>query len=824
MTQIDNKFKVKKGLEVVGETLLGGNTTVTGDLNIPTQLQTDNSTKAATTAFVKTAVADLLNAAPGTLDTLNELAAALGNDPNFASTMTTNLALKAPLDSPALTGVPTVPTAATATNTTQAASTAYVKAQFVSPLLSGVPTAPTAATDTGTSQLATTLFVMNQAASVAPLMNSVAAIGTSKRYARQDHVHASDTSKASLAGATFTGGINTRDITVNGAYVIQNNTDHLYLQSVAVSKDVVIRTSSNVERVRVRSDTGAVLINTAADNGVDQLQVAGTIAATIFKGGAELSGAPTAPTASPGTNNTQLATTAFAVAADALKANAANPSFTGDATFAGAIASNDYISIPLPDGARYITTTALITGAFKITLPVLYSDSMVNFTVRFHEHSTGKTFELVAGGYLNGTSTTWQNVTAFVAGESVGKIPNIRFGNDGSRSCIWVGDTTTTWDYPQVTVRDVSVGFVGLSSSWLNPWAVDPVTTFDTIKVGPIVPTKFAGLVSPALTGVPTAPTAAALNNSTQIATTAYVDTANTLKAPLASPALTGVPTAPTATAGTSTTQVATTAFVGTAVANLIASSPAALDTLNELAAALGNDPAFATTITNAVSMKAPLANPALTGVPTAPTAAVDTSTTQLATTAFVANQGYAKIVGSGFAPLASPVFTGDPTAPTPTLGDSDNSIATTGFVNNTTNSFLSKSVAGGVTVNLTAVEAKNRVIALTGLLTANISVIIPTMTGIWAITNSTTGAFTVTVKLASGTGVTVAQGGKDILISDNANVYSAKTDFTNVGLAGIPTATTASAADNTARIATTAFVKSQGYIATADTIDGGSY
>lgn len=74
-----------------------------------------------------------------------------------------------------------------------------------------------------------------------------------------------------------------------------------------------------------------------------------------------------------------------------------------------------------------------------------------------------------------------------------------------------------------------------------------------------------APLASPGLTGTPTAPTAAALTSTTQVATTAFVTTADNLKAPLASPALTGVPVAPTATAGTSTTQLATTAFVTTA-------------------------------------------------------------------------------------------------------------------------------------------------------------------------------------------------------------------------------------------------------------------
>jgi len=79
------------------------------------------------------------------------------------------------------------------------------------------------------------------------------------------------------------------------------------------------------------------------------------------------------------------------------------------------------------------------------------------------------------------------------------------------------------------------------------------------------------------------------------------------LKAPLASPALTGTPTAPTAAAGTNTTQIATTAFVGTAIGNLINGAPGALDTLNELATALGNDANFATTIANALANKQPL-------------------------------------------------------------------------------------------------------------------------------------------------------------------------------------------------------------------------
>lgn len=174
-----------------------------------------------------------------------------------------------------------------------------------------------------------------------------------------------------------------------------------------------------------------------------------------------------------------------------------------------------------------------------------------------------------------------------------------------------------------------------------------------------------APLASPALTGTPNAPTAISGTNTTQVATTAFVQQAIVdfgpgdmlkaaydanndgkvdaaevadaapwagitgkptsftpashshpisqvtglqaaldAKAALASPALTGTPTAPTAVAGTNTTQLATTAFVAVAIGALIDAAPGAMDTLNELAAALGDDPNFATTVTNALAGK----------------------------------------------------------------------------------------------------------------------------------------------------------------------------------------------------------------------------
>ena len=152
--------------------------------------------------------------------------------------------------------------------------------------------------------------------------------------------------------------------------------------------------------------------------------------------------------------------------------------------------------------------------------------------------------------------------------------------------------------------------------------------------------------VSPAFTGVPTAPTAAAGTATTQLATTAFVTT---------SPQFAGIPRAPTAAAGTSTTQLATTAFV--------TSSPALSGTPTAPTAAPGTNTAQLATTAFVT------AGPQFAGIPTAPTAANVVSNTQLATTEFVQNQ------------KTSPVFTGTPSATTAAVGDSSTRIATTAFV-----------------------------------------------------------------------------------------------------------------------------------------------
>jgi hypothetical protein len=293
----------------------------------------------------------------------------------------------------------------------------------------------------------------------------------------------------------------------------------------------------------------------------------------------------------------------------------------------------------------------------------------------------------VAPTAANGTNTTQLATTAFVLANA--------------------GSPTLTAD--RVVISD---GTGTLATSSVSPTELSYLSGA-TSSLQTQIGTK-APLASPALTGTPTAPTASAMDNSTKVATTAYVDAAiatapggvtsvygrtgavsaaagdytadkvtNTpagnisstdvqsalneldtekadasattsslaLKAPLASPALTGTPTAPTATAGTNSTQLATTAYADGAVSTLSG------------------------TTTTALALKAPIASPTFTGVPAAPTATAGTSTTQLATTAFVTTADNLK------APLASPSLTGTPLSTTAVVGTNTTQIATTAFV-----------------------------------------------------------------------------------------------------------------------------------------------
>jgi hypothetical protein len=161
---------------------------------------------------------------------------------------------------------------------------------------------------------------------------------------------------------------------------------------------------------------------------------------------------------------------------------------------------------------------------------------------------------------------------------------------------------------------------------------------------------------------------------------------------------------------------------------------------------------------------------------------------------------------------LASPTFTGTPLAPTnASPGNKTTQIATTAFVQSVVNGFITKSVTGG-TVTLTADEASNSIIGLLGTLTSNLILEIPVgYDRIFSVSNSTTGAFTVVVKVVGlAPTVLVAQGKRNLIVTSTVGAYDAINDFDAIALTGVSTAATAALGNNTTQIATTAFVNAE--------------
>ena len=161
---------------------------------------------------------------------------------------------------------------------------------------------------------------------------------------------------------------------------------------------------------------------------------------------------------------------------------------------------------------------------------------------------------------------------------------------------------------------------------------------------------------TPIFTGTPTAPTAVGGTNTTQIATTAFVQFALTPYAMTVSPALTGTPTAPTAIPNTNTTQIATTAFVTSAISVL----PAVPTASNSNPIMDGTAAPGAATVWSrsdhvhpSDTSRAPINSPLFTGIPVAPTASAATNNGQIATTAFV--NSFMTSMGGGGGSVSTP-------------------------------------------------------------------------------------------------------------------------------------------------------------------------
>jgi hypothetical protein len=342
-------------------------------------------------------------------------------------------------------------------------------------------------------------------------------------------------------------------------------------------------------------------------------------------------GNPTAPTPNAGSNNNQIATTAYVLE------NAGVTSFNtragavslaaADITGAGGalLASPNLTGLPTAPTANPGTSTGqLATTAFVEAAVAAATTGVSSFNTRTGAVVLSQADIVNAAGWASPSFTGVPLAPTAATATNNTQIATTAFVH----AALLAGA-------PGVTTFNTRAGAVVLTAA-------------DVSSV------NGALLAGPAFTGVPTANTAAPGTNTTQIATCAFVAAAlaaistgvtsfngrtgpvvlqgNDVSAAggalVASPTFTGVPAGPTANTGTSTTQLATTQFV----AEAIAANISGVSTWNGRAGAVTMTLADVTGVGGA-----PLASPALTGVPLAPTAGPGTNTTQVATCAFVA-------------------------------------------------------------------------------------------------------------------------------------------------------------------------------------------
>jgi hypothetical protein len=131
-----------------------------------------------------------------------------------------------------------------------------------------------------------------------------------------------------------------------------------------------------------------------------------------------------------------------------------------------------------PGGAAYSSNP--ISGAIKIRFPFRANDSMWSMKVRIYNYAQNQTSEYLLGNYSSSAGA--YNWSATYLGGSASIAYNVRFGNDGTYDCVWIGETSTSWSYPVVSVVDFTGGYVnGSANNYLTNWDISVVTSFGTV-------------------------------------------------------------------------------------------------------------------------------------------------------------------------------------------------------------------------------------------------------------------------------------------------------------------------------------------------------
>ena len=278
-------------------------------------------------SHVQAKVDAIIDSAPGALDTLNELAAAINDDANFASTVTNSLSLKAPLASPAFTGTPTAPTAAAGTNNTQIATTAFVNSKIE---LTDLSVTQNSASGTGTLSYdnSTGVFSYTPPASV-NFANLTGKPTTVAGYGITDALTTGADADIGSNDFITTGKAYFANMFSNVSNLPSATTYHGMFAHVHATGAAYFAHGGNWIRLANQSEvfSGAFSSLTGTPTTLTGYGItdAAPLASPTF------TGTPSGPTASSGTNTTQFATTAFVQSAVSGFSAGANVSVSGNA-------------------------------------------------------------------------------------------------------------------------------------------------------------------------------------------------------------------------------------------------------------------------------------------------------------------------------------------------------------------------------------------------------------------------------------------------------------------------------------------------------------
>ena len=569
-SQVDVSLNLKSSVTYVDASLnLKANLaspTFTGTPNAPTASYDNSSNQIATTGFVQGRISSIINSAPAALDTLNELAAALGNDANFAATVTNSLSQKANTTdvNSALALKPSFAQVDASLNMkpsfSQIDASLNLKPSF-SQVDASLNLKPTFAQVDASLNAIVNMSQVDASLNLKPSFSQVdASLNLKPSFSHVDaslnlkssvtYVDASLNLKANVASPTFTGNIAVSgDVSFNSKLFVSN--------TITISGDIIPQTASQSNLGSVDKPFKSLFVSNNTINliGTDSNTGNKTVTGISVENGKMKITNPSGTEQQ--VNVTLNNKTGFGK--DSSEANA-TLDISGTAIISGDVSLNSKL---------YVGGNVDISGVLSVTQTV---NSVVKNTT-INNYNVAVTNDLSLNGKLIVSSDVSLNSKLRVIGDASfnGRVDicgnlyaQYPAASIPASAINGISTAIQTAIDLKATNTIVDASFTSVNSA-IALKATQSIVDASFTSVNSAIALK-ANLASPALTGVPTAPTATAGTNTTQLATTAFVTTAVSTKADLASPALTGVPTAPTATAGTNTTQLATSAFVTTAV------------------------------------------------------------------------------------------------------------------------------------------------------------------------------------------------------------------------------------------------------------------